>query len=160
MGEAVGVAEFVEDDGEGEAALQQALLLVEIPAAAVDVEHADALGVAKGRILRIEIGAVIVRRRRDQPELGVGLVGGLDIGEAEDLGYCCERLDNLLLLERVPAERGQRVDAVVGQLVVALAGGGEIDLHDVAGADVDIVGGEPVDRIERIESRRGRSPAA
>ena len=53
------MAEFVQHDGEGEAALDQALLLVEAPAAAVDVERADALGVAEGRILRVEIGAVI-----------------------------------------------------------------------------------------------------
>ena len=154
MGEAVGMAEFVQDDGEGEAALQQALLLVEIPAAAVDVERADALrrrrrpDPADRNRRRNLLG-----RRRDQPELGLGLVGGLDIVDAEDLGIfarapsitCC-------FSNAFQPNEGSGSMPLSASSPIALAGGRRNRPSPMlSGADVDIVGGEPVDRVERIE---------
>ena len=72
MRQAMGMAELVQHDGEGEAALLQAFLAGKVPAAAVDVERADPLLRPEGRILGIEIGAELLGSRRDQPELGCG----------------------------------------------------------------------------------------
>ena len=87
VGEAVAVAEFVQDHREGEAAALQAGLIARNVLGSssglsqpplIDVEDADALLRAEGRILRIEIGAEIGARVRDriQPELGLGLTSG------------------------------------------------------------------------------------
>ena len=145
------MAELVEDDGEGIAALQQGLLLIEVPRTAVDVERADALRVAEGGILRVEIGAILLRRRRDQAEIGLVDVGRHFIFEAQDLRIFAQGGHHLLLLERVPAEGRQRIDAIVGGLAEALAGQGEVDLQDIVLAGIHVVGAIPDERVERIE---------
>ena len=62
MGEAMSMAELMQDDREGIAALLEALLLVVAPPAAFGVEDEDSLLRAEVGILRIGVGAVEVRR--------------------------------------------------------------------------------------------------
>ncbi len=108
VGEAVAVAEFVQQRAEAEAALIEAVIgRAGIPAATVAVEGADADLGAVGRILRMEIGAVLGGSGHDQAEIGRSGIGGDYIMGAEDLRIFLEHLHHLPFFVIVPSERGQ-----------------------------------------------------
>src|SRR3546814_19416892 len=119
------MAELVQNDAEGEAAAIQAHLVPGdilggkaelVPAAAVDVEGADPLSIAERGILRKEKGPVLRGGSRNQPERRlVHVRRDLKI-DAEEVLDPLEGENNLVLLPADPADRRQRVEAIIGPL--------------------------------------------
>src|SRR3546814_2428664 len=99
-----------------------------VAAAAVDVEGTEPLSIDERGILRIEIGPVLRGGSRNQPERRLVHVRRDLIIDAEDVLVLLEGEHNLVPLPAVPAERRQRVDAIVGQLAEALTCLGAIDV--------------------------------
>lgn len=151
MSNAPSVPEFVQDDGEGETALIEALLLVEAPAPAQDIEDADPLLRAESRVLRIEIGAVLLRRRRQKAEGRLVDVGRDFVIDAEDFLIFLKRRHDLLDFPGVPAIGRHRRDAVIRRLAEVLSRRREIDVSGVVRVEGDVVRIVPDDRFERIE---------
>ncbi len=151
--QAVGMTQFVQHHSKRVTALYQRNLVAGdvllgntflVPAAAVDVESADALLRAVVRILRVQIGTEIFGRGGEQTEGCFVRVGGDFIIYPEDRLELLECKHHLLDFVRVPAIGGSVfADILTSRTEIDIGGIGLVELH--------VRGIYPIDRIERVE---------